>query len=155
MDARRAIGPRLQPGAEPARRALVGEQDRNCKAAGAARARAIGHLRATQPAPWREQRERLDEIGLAGAVLAGQRDEGAVEADVERCIGPEIPQDEAPHPRAAERRERIGAGHGRMSHVSRGGERWAPARKAAWRRPRSQAWWRRSIAWEGKARGGI
>ena len=44
--------------------------DRKPKPAGAANPRAFGELGAPEAAPWREQRQRLEEIGLAGAVLA-------------------------------------------------------------------------------------
>ena len=52
------------------RLALLLDFDRERKAASAARACAFGELRPAQAPPRREQRERLEEIGLAGAVLA-------------------------------------------------------------------------------------
>ncbi len=56
--------------AELARLAALLHFDRNGEAAGAAHARAFGKLRPSQAPARGEQRQGLEEIGLAGAVLA-------------------------------------------------------------------------------------
>ena len=50
--------------------AVLLDLDRQREAAGAADPRAFGELRPAQAAPGSEQRQRFEEIGLAGAVLA-------------------------------------------------------------------------------------
>ena len=60
----------VQAAAELARLAALLDLDRNREAAGAADARAFGKLRPSQAPAGGEQRQGLEEIGLAGAVLA-------------------------------------------------------------------------------------
>ncbi len=62
------------------------ELDRNAEAARSFLASAVLAFGAPQTAPRREHRERFEEIGLAGAVLAGQSHEALGEADVERFV---------------------------------------------------------------------
>ena len=73
--------------------------------AGAAGAGALRKLRAAQAAAGREQRQRLEEIGLAGAVLAAQDDQAAVDGQIEPRVGTEILQHDAAHQRGAASRE--------------------------------------------------
>ena len=63
------------------------------------RAHSASSARLQAPAR-RQQRQSLEEIGLAGAVLAAQDDEAAVDRKIERRIGAEIVQHQAPHERA-------------------------------------------------------
>jgi hypothetical protein len=61
-------------------------------------ARHVAEIGAAQAATGRKQRQGLDEIGLAGAVVAGQRRHLRVHPQVERGVGAEIAQNDAPHP---------------------------------------------------------
>ena len=63
---------RLEADAELMDRAVVLDLDRDREAAGAADPRAGRKLGAAQAAAGREQRQRLEQIGLAGAVLAAE-----------------------------------------------------------------------------------
>jgi hypothetical protein len=55
----------------------------------------LAHACATQPAPGAEQRNGLEQVGLAHAILAGDGDDGRSERRVQRRPGPEIRQSEA------------------------------------------------------------
>src|SRR3546814_2553462 len=67
----------LDPGAERDRgQPLAGQHLREYrKAAARTVAHHLGQRRAAQPAPRRKQRDRLQYIGLAGAIVAVERDE--------------------------------------------------------------------------------
>ena len=58
-------------------------------------ARHLGEIGPAQAAARREQRQRLEQVGLAGAVLAGERDDAMLDREIERRVGAEILQDEA------------------------------------------------------------
>ncbi len=66
--------------------------DRDRKAAGAMVSRAKSDLRAAQPATGREHRKSFENIGLAGAVFACERNELRVKPRVQRRIGAKIAQ---------------------------------------------------------------
>ena len=86
-----ALGIRLaQPGAETG--PVIGEGDGSRKAARPALAGHGRKIGAPQPPTRGKQRERLEDIGLAGAVLAAQRDNAARDGQLERGVGAEIPK---------------------------------------------------------------
>jgi hypothetical protein len=58
-------------------------------------ARHLGEIGPAQPPAGREERERLDQIGLADAVVADERNEPPRHGKIERRIGAEILKDEA------------------------------------------------------------
>ena len=64
----------------------------------------VAQLGATETATGREQRQRLEQIGLAGAVLAPEGDQRAVERKIERGIGAKVPQHQPSHHGAARAR---------------------------------------------------
>ncbi len=82
---------------------------RHGEAAAPAFAGEVGKLGAAQAAARREQRQRLQQIGLARAIVARERHDSGGKAQVERGIGAEIRQRDAPHARGAQER---GAGGG-------------------------------------------
>jgi class 3 adenylate cyclase/tetratricopeptide (TPR) repeat protein len=88
--------------------------DRDGEAAAAADPRALGELGPPEAATGREQRQRLKDVGLAGAVLTGEHDHARVEREIERRVGAEIGEDQPPHRRRGEalRARRDGAGFG-------------------------------------------
>ena len=94
-DARPSPRRRLEAGAEAMLAIRVVERDRDGEGAGAAVPRHLGELGAAQAAARREQRQRFEEVGLAGAVLADERDERPRDRKIERRIGAEILKDEA------------------------------------------------------------
>ena len=87
---------RSKPDAELMDCAFVLDLDRDRESAGAADPRAGRELGAAQAAAGREQRQGLEQIGLAGAVLAAKDDERALERKVEAGVGAEV----AEHQRA-------------------------------------------------------
>ena len=100
---------RLEAGAEPVLAITALDRGRDREAAGAAVASHLGKLGPAQAAARREERERFEKIGLADAVLAGERHEPPRDRKVERRIGAEILQDQAvtrdvPERRRGERR---------------------------------------------------
>ena len=64
-------------------------------------------LRTPQPAPRREQRDRFENIGLAGAVRATKRHQSGIAAKVKRRVGSKIRE-----PQPGDARLRLGCRHG-------------------------------------------
>ena len=91
----------VETGPQPDLAVFVAQQDRDGEAARPPGTGAIRQFRASQPASRREQRQGLQHIGLAGAVLAGQRDHGGVDIEVERGVGAIFGQHDPAHMRAA------------------------------------------------------
>lgn len=79
----------------------VRDADGNGEAAGPALPGHIREGRSPQSAPLGEKRQSLQQIGLAGAVLARQRDKRRRDREIERPVGPEILKQDAldPHRR--------------------------------------------------------
>jgi hypothetical protein len=102
----------LQPRAELGEAVGALQLDRDGEAAAPACPRHIGEIGAAQSAALREQRQGLDEIGLAGAIVAGQRGHGRVEAQIEGGVGAEIAEHDATHP-----------AQGRIGRIDRSGKR--------------------------------
>ncbi len=71
---------RLRAGADVGFAELRG----HCPAAAAAPPRHVGQCRAAQAAPGREQRHRLEQVGLARAIVAGQQDEARAQGRGQR-----------------------------------------------------------------------
>ena len=110
---------RVETDAELAGAPLVLDLDRDREAARPADARASGELGAAQAAARREQRQRLEQIGLAGAVLAAKDDQRALEREVERRVGAEVAEHQPAHHRASAREGRIGRARHRRGDVPR------------------------------------
>ena len=111
VDAVEPLAP-FEPEAHRADLALLLHFDGDREAAGAVEAGAIGKLRPPEAASGREQRKRLQKVGLAGAVLADEGDETGLESHVERRIGAEIAQDQPAHAGRAAGGEIGRHGHG-------------------------------------------
>ena len=73
----------------------VAEPGGDGEAAIGALPRHLGQRRPAQPAPGGEQRHGLEQIGLAGAILAGKEDEARPGLDRGRGIGAEVGQGQA------------------------------------------------------------
>jgi hypothetical protein len=81
---------------------LSAEPQRGGEASSCALPHDVGEIRAPQAAPRREQRNRLEYIGLARTIVAGQRHHVRADLYVERAIVPERRQRQArdaPHGR--------------------------------------------------------
>ena len=100
----RRVG-RIDPGADLVQPVLVllAEFDRDGPAARAALAREVARLRAPQPPAGREHGQGFEQVGLPGAVLAGECHHGPADAHIERRVGAEVGQDQASNPRSADR----------------------------------------------------
>ena len=73
----------------------IAKPGRHREAAAAAAARHFGQGRAAQPAPRREQRHRLEHVGLARPVLAGEHDEARPRREQGVAMVAEVGEDEA------------------------------------------------------------
>ncbi len=109
VDAMLAAGGRLaflaiEAGAELMLGAVAFDQNRDGETARAALACAFGEFGAPQAATGREQRQRLDQIGLAGAVFAAQSHQPARQGQIERGVGAEVLQDDPSQQRRRTRR---------------------------------------------------
>ena len=87
--------PRFDPGAEPGLAIGAVEGDRRCKAPGPALAGHLGKLGAAQAPSRRKERQRFKQVGLAGAVLADERDEPHRYGKIECRVGAEVLEHEA------------------------------------------------------------
>ena len=88
----------FQPGSHLQRAArLALSSSDTAKPPRAAFARHFGQFGAAQAPARREQRQGFEQIGLAGAVVAGERHHVGGDAQVERGIGAEIRQRDPPH----------------------------------------------------------
>jgi len=75
LDAKLSLALAREPVAELRRRCIRLEFDRDREAARAVTTRAIGEFGAAQAPAGREQRQRLEDIGLPRAIVADQRDQ--------------------------------------------------------------------------------
>ncbi len=112
---------RLQSMAELRDGAIGDELDRDRETAGALPPRAIGQLRPAQPAPGREQRQRLENIGLAGPILAGERHQLRLYRAIQRGIGAIIGELQPPRHGGENRGGGAGRHAGRFATAGGGG----------------------------------
>ena len=124
---------RFEADAELMDRAFVLDLDRDRESAAAADPRAGGEFGAAQAAAGREQRQGLEQIGLAGAVLAAEDDERAFQRQVEARIGAEVAEHQPARHGAPARQGRFGRiRHAApMCHVRGGRERGVAACRPA------------------------
>ena len=122
LDAKLPLALRRQPVAELRRRAIERDFDGDRKPAGAVASGAFGEFGAAQAASGRKERERLQHIGFARAILADERDESRVDVATRQCIGAKVGKREAPQ-------QRRGRGHRRVGQrIIAGATRADPAR---------------------------
>ena len=111
------------------RRYAVGlDINRDREAAGAATPRAFADLRPPQTAAGRKHRERLEHIGLARAILAGERDKPYADVTARLRIGAKVRERQPPHARRADRCGRMGC-HAALCHVLAPGASRAESRQ--------------------------
>src|SRR5205085_10544923 len=109
------VGGAVEPSAEAVLAVGGVERDRGRERARPRKARHVGELRPAQAPAGREQRQRLEEVRLAGPVLADERDAAAREREVEAVVVAEVLQNEARDAGSAlVRAHRNGRGHTRI-----------------------------------------
>ena len=118
---------RLEADAELMDRAFVLDLDRDRKAAASADPRAGCELGAAQAAAGGEQRQGLEQIGLAGAVLAAEDDQRALQRQVEAHIGAKVAEHQPARHGAPARQGRFG----RTRHARRCATSAAGAKEAS------------------------
>ncbi|GJE44296.1 hypothetical protein AEGHOMDF_3484 [Methylobacterium soli] len=89
------------------------QRQRDGEAPGAADARHRGKVRAPEAPARREQGDRLEQIGLAGPVLADERDEAPADREIEFRMVAEVARDQPAQALSARREVCLGIRPGR------------------------------------------